>query len=84
MTDQPTITIRMRRCPDRTLWDYVFTDEDHARKWLRSYNVIAADVELERVTVGPLRLCSCCNGKGFRQTIQKLENVSLAEVLNVE
>jgi hypothetical protein len=46
---EPETTIRMRRCPDRTLWGYVFEDNDHARKWLRAYGVLAADVELERV-----------------------------------
>jgi len=72
----------MKRCPDLTLWGYVFTDEDHARKWLSAYGARAAEFQLERVHVGPLQACKSCGGSGFHQSVKKIENVSLAEVLN--
>ena len=74
-------TIRMRRCPDRTLWGYVFTDEDHARKWLRSYGARSSDFAFERVVVGPIKPCRSCVGRGYSQTASRVESVTLAELL---
>ena len=51
-------TIRMVRCPDRTLWGYIFKNVAHAKGWLKNYK--PNDVVLEKVEVGPLLPCRSC------------------------
>jgi hypothetical protein len=74
-------TIRMRRAPDQTLHGYVFTDDDHARQWLSSLKVTASEVRLERVVVGELQRCNRCGGQGHTQSIKKLHDIELEELL---
>lgn len=74
-------TIRMRRCgPDRTLDGYVFSDRDHARRWL-SQEFVNGDVDLDEVQVGPLIKCRSCQGSGFRQDIRTLGRLTIEEAL---
>lgn len=83
MTDTPRrsdTTIRMKRCPDRTLDGYVFENDDHARRWLASYRATQEQVTLERVVVGPLVECRFCGGTGYRQKTEKVCDLTLEEL----
>ena len=77
MTQEPT-TVRMKRAPEATLDGYVFSDDEHARTWLRPYR--GMDVVLERVRVGPLKSCPRCGGAGHTQKIEKVSDLTLQEL----
>lgn len=81
MPDTPATTIRMRRCgSDRTLNGYVFSDRDHARRWL-SQEFVKGDVDLDEVQMGPLVQCRSCQGSGFRQAMKVLGRLTIEEAL---
>lgn len=74
-------SIRMVRSP-HGVNDYVFTDMDHARKWLTQAFVMRDDIVLEEVDVGPLCKCRTCGGAGFRQTIKPIRRLTVQEFLH--
>jgi hypothetical protein len=80
--EERRVTIRMRRCPEQTLWDYIFTDLAHARSWLKANDYKPADVKLERVEVGPLLPCRCCKGAAWSQSVKKVGDVALEDLLS--
>jgi len=87
MTEVQT-SIRLRRHPDQTMWGYVFTDDAHARLWLRS-NLRANKssehkIEIERVQVGPFMACKSCQGTGYHQHIKKVVSMDLKDFLTDE
>ncbi|HEV8502918.1 MAG TPA: hypothetical protein VGR63_15190 [Casimicrobiaceae bacterium] len=77
-----TATIRMRRCPDRTLCGYVFADEDHARQWLIQYEAQADQFRLERVIAEKPHTCPRCRGTGSIRRVKKVSEVTLGELLS--
>jgi hypothetical protein len=59
-----TLTLRMLTRPGRDLHGYIFSDLDHARRWLRQAFVKRAEIKLEYIEIGDFHRCPRCNGEG--------------------
>jgi hypothetical protein len=76
------VTVRLLpRDRQDTLMGYVFSDTEHARKWLMQRFVKRDAYRLEKVEVGPRHECRFCGGSGFRQTVKPIGKITVKEFL---
>lgn len=80
MTNETTIRMLYPK-QENTLDGYVFSNMEHARQWLAQPFVDPSEIRLEEVQVGELCRCRYCGGSGFRQSVNVVRKLTVAEFL---